>query len=310
MSDSKKNYVSENFGKFYSHIGRSLWKKDLNSNRAVKRRVAGNDTFHYTSDSELSKKDLEIEQHKISYEFNSHGFRSEEFGNSTSENYLYAGCSYTSGTGVPIDFIWASQLNKYIGGDKFFNLGVAGGSTHRIIVNILNYIKLYGAPKGIFILFPDLTRTDIFIENSRITVNTEKAYGNPKEIMSSEAEISKKVDEAKKVLTYERLFYDFSFSILNLEMLCQSMKIDLLWGVWDNQFNDYIIDKGASGFKNYVNILDGKTIEKVIREDQEYFNNSLQIPYWEKARDGKHPGTKAHSIYAKTFLHYFNNLVD
>jgi hypothetical protein len=159
-------------------------------------------------------------------------------------------------------------------------------------------------------MFPDLTRTDIFIGNSRITVNTEKAYGNPKEIVSSEAELSKKVDEARKVLTYERLFYDFSFSILTLEMLCQSMKIDLLWGVWDNQFNDYIIDKGASGFKNYVNILDSKIIEKVIREDREYFNNSLQIPYWEKARDGNHPGIKAHSIYAKTFLHYFNDSVN
>jgi hypothetical protein len=303
MSKPNKNYVAENFENFYSHLGRIAWKKDLNSNEVIKTTVTRNDTIDYTTDKELWRKDSKIKQYKIFYKFNSHGFRSDEFDNSALNNYLYAGCSYTFGTGVPIDFVWASKLNKYIGGDKFFNLGVAGGSTHRIIVNVLNYIKLYGAPKGIFILFPDLTRTDVFIENSRITINTDRPHGT-KDLGAKELE------DVKKILTYERLFYEFSFSILNLEMLCQSMKIDLFWGTWDKKFNDHIIDKGASGFKNYVNILDSKTIEKIIREDQEYFNKSLQIPYWDKARDGKHPGIKYHSIYAKTFLQYFNNSVN
>ena len=311
MTESNKNYVAKNFEQFYSEIGKTFWRKDSASGRPIKTKVTGNETYHYTKNNEVGGKDSDIEEYKISYKLNSKGFRSDEFNESLSkDNYLYAGCSYTFGTGVPLDFCWAAQLNKSLGKQNFFNLGVTGGSTHRIIVNVLNYIKSYGSPKGIFILFPDLTRTDIFIDSYRVTINTEKPYGNPRDIGLRDVSELEKLEESKKFLTYERLFYDFSFSILNLEMLCEALDIDLFWGAWDNQLNEYILDSGPSGFKNYVDVLKEEIIEKVINDNYEKFNQFSSIPHWDKARDGNHPGIKQHSIYGKIFLDYLKNSAD
>ena len=48
------------------------------------------------------------------YKFNSLGFRSNEFDNTEDIKILYAGCSVTEGTGLPVNHIWASFLNDRI----------------------------------------------------------------------------------------------------------------------------------------------------------------------------------------------------
>jgi hypothetical protein len=298
-------HLEESFGKFYSELGKSFWQIDEKESRPKKLKVVGNQTYHITKNIELGKKSPKDKKYEISHVLNSYGFRSDEFNkNTSSNNYLYAGCSYTFGAGMNLENIWPHLTNKKLGGDMFLNLGVTGGSTHRIIMNVINYIRFFGAPKGIFILFPDLTRVDVFTKNSRITVNTERTYGNVGDNSSDfDREITRSRDLAKKVLTYERLFYDFCFSMINLEVICKLSGTSLRWGTWDSQLNKYLIDRGGHNFSGFVDILNEKNVEKIMRENHLDVEEIVKHhPYAEVARDEEHPGALAHYIYSKSFL--------
>jgi hypothetical protein len=62
---------------------------------------------------------------KITYKFNSHGFRCDEF--TEDPSVLFLGCSYTCGIGLPIETVWTSILAQSLG-LKSVNLGQGGGS--------------------------------------------------------------------------------------------------------------------------------------------------------------------------------------
>lgn len=63
---------------------------------------------------------------EIIYDFNSHGFRSIEFGSVTSAG-LALGCSHTEGVGSPLEDVWVSMVSQDIQ-QPIYNLGVGGAS--------------------------------------------------------------------------------------------------------------------------------------------------------------------------------------
>jgi len=63
----------------------------------------------------------------ITYSFNSHGFRSEEFDFDERESILFLGCSYTVGIGLPNENTWPYIVSKNLK-LKCYNLGVGGCS--------------------------------------------------------------------------------------------------------------------------------------------------------------------------------------
>lgn len=301
------NYFSKNFEEFYSEIGKSAWSRGADGGRLQKAKVAPSSKYFFMN-NEKPDQDISTQEYEISYDLNSYAFRSDEFDSvKTNKNYVYAGCSYTFASGLPLKDSWAHQLNSVLGGESYFNLGVTGGSTHRIIMNVLNYIKKFGAPKGIFILLPDLTRVDVFVGQGRVTVNTEISYGNQMWGSGAVQITSDEVEEIKKVLTYEKLFYDFCFSIMNLEMICDALNVELYWSTWDEKLNSKILSSEPHKFSGYVNVLDENTLISVTKNLFSNLNSyQKNHPYWDKARDKKHPGLKHQTIYARCFFDLYS----
>lgn len=78
----------------------------------------------------LKKRRNELEKNgwlnrEFTYDFNSHGFRCEEFTDTSSAVFL--GCSATLGVGLPVENTWPYLVSKNLG-IKCFNLGIGGGA--------------------------------------------------------------------------------------------------------------------------------------------------------------------------------------
>lgn len=64
-------------------------------------------------------------EHNITYSFNSHGFRADEF--TDDDSIMFLGCSLTLGTGIPREHSWAHLVSQTLN-LKNYNLGISGGS--------------------------------------------------------------------------------------------------------------------------------------------------------------------------------------
>jgi hypothetical protein len=97
----------------------------------------------------------------ITYKFNSHGFRCDEF--SDAPGILALGCSFTGGVALPEDKIWpslvADQLNL-----KLWNLGVGGASMDSCFRLLNHYITKLNVCMVLF-LTPGPDRFEMFMPN-------------------------------------------------------------------------------------------------------------------------------------------------
>lgn len=94
----------------------------------------------------------------ISYQFNSLGFRSEEF--SSSDNAVFLGCSHTVGVGLPIENTWPYYVSQALG-LKCYNLGIGGGSLD-LAFRLSYYLLKDLRPKIVFLLCPGRFRIELF----------------------------------------------------------------------------------------------------------------------------------------------------
>jgi hypothetical protein len=96
----------------------------------------------------------------FTYNFNSHGFRCEEF--TTHSTIMFLGCSYTFGTGIPSDTSWpeliAKKLNMHCA-----NLGQGAGSNDTMFRLCHGWIDVIN-PKIIFALHPPGIRFEMVNE--------------------------------------------------------------------------------------------------------------------------------------------------
>jgi len=106
---------------------------------------------------------------KISYDFNTYGFRNEEFLNNY--NALALGCSVTLGEGLDISNTWPQILSEKLN-MSIANLGVSGASCetcYRLAEYWIPMLK----PKIIFWLIPSKHRIEIY----------ESSHSKPKTVM-------------------------------------------------------------------------------------------------------------------------------
>jgi len=93
----------------------------------------------------------------ITYSFNSHGFRSEEFTNDPT--VLFLGCSLTMGIGLPVENTWchhvANQLNLHNA-----NLGLGGSSNDTAFRLALHWLDKIN-PKIVILYSPSTTRFEL-----------------------------------------------------------------------------------------------------------------------------------------------------
>jgi hypothetical protein len=118
----------------------------------------------------LVKNRLLLEQYKwidrpITYKFNSHGFRADEF-DSTEPGVMFLGCSHTLGVGLPVESTWAHIVSRSLRLNNY-NLGV-GGSSNDTAFRLAHHWIEQLKPKLVVLLSAERTRLELQFDNDQI----------------------------------------------------------------------------------------------------------------------------------------------
>lgn len=248
-----------------------------------------------------NKQPRDIKKDKtVVYEYNSLGFRSDEFiKDHDGKHVLFSGCSHAEGIGGNLDSCWSYMTyNELLKKEKlsgFFNLARYGWGYDIIISNIMAYINHYGKPDQIFILFPNLGR---FYQWENSDSNDEIFYYKGS-IPNASNEINKESSWKRKISVEEQRsnFIVFTMLIKLFEDYCISNNIDLKWSTWDREDIKNCMNVGI--FKRFVYMEEPYTF---IENNQDFFLSNIQVKdNWEWKRDG-HSGYLFHYIWSKSFL--------
>lgn len=109
---------------------------------------------------------------EITYSFNSHGYRTNEFDNRPS--WMAVGCSFTQGTGVNQDERWTDVVADWIG-LHCWNLGVAGSSGDTAYRIVKHYVPLL-RPRFLVFLQPRYNRQELVVAQQQYPLIINWAY--------------------------------------------------------------------------------------------------------------------------------------
>lgn len=246
------------------------------------------------------------EDTKFQYKINSNGFRSQHFkkmdpGNL---NILYAGCSMTYGVGLPEEYIWPTLVSegiKEINPNKqveSFNVATPGASIHEIVRNCFIFFENYGNPDYLLVSLSD-------IERSISYDNSDEKF---KQIIPSEFNLTQKMSKqliyALASVNTANNWLIASDIMFMLESYCKAAGINLIWTTWKR---DQALEWAELPFKNYLKTESYgiQTWYSPLNKEDRAKNikdNVDNLPYWEFARDGAHPGTLWTKELSKKFL--------
>jgi hypothetical protein len=97
----------------------------------------------------------------ITYVYNSHGYREEEYDLTSKSNILCLGCSHTEGVGLRLEDCWTSLLKKQFSNSKVYNFGVGGCSSDSVVRLLTNIVGIFN-PQVVFILWPSVARYELY----------------------------------------------------------------------------------------------------------------------------------------------------
>lgn len=225
----------------------------------------------------------------FSYRYNAHGFRCDEF--DTDEKHdariLFLGCSFTSGTGLPLEEIYAHKIVSALRREglkvPYWNAALGGRSGDwctRVAYKLVPYLK----PDIVFVLFPNIHRHEVFIPSS---------YPPESHCHYLHAEyVEKAVSVQSFARSYEEFFtdsndlYHAAKNIAFMHLIAEAGRSRLLWSSWYRcQFELLLAgnpDIAATCVPHFVS-----------------------VPGSPMARDSLHTGHVSHTAYAETLLPYF-----
>lgn len=222
---------------------------------------------------------------KYAPEFNSCGFRSDEFINvHQGKHILFMGCSETQGSNEDLLSCWAyllyQKINETESTSGYFNIASIGSGIIPQIVKAHEYIKRFGKPDHIFFLSPEPYRTIKYSEEMRSI-----SYSN----LTPEVEAKNSVSDLSTAVAY-------NFIILSMfESFCESLNIKLTWSTWSN-FEEKIFEQ--YGFANYFSLnMDGLSLEDLYSK---YADNTKSFEHNFLKAD-KHKGIVFHRYWADMF---------
>lgn len=229
---------------------------------------------------------------KFNYKINSHGFRSQHFKklNHNKKNILTAGCSHSFGYGLPEELRWQSFLKNNLNDNNldFFDLSAPGASIRLIVRNIISFIRNYGKPDYIFVVFPDFARDFMYNEhkNNFQNVNVNSEF------------LTKKNEKPNIFNNYSKLFNEYDAlmkcieQIWALEEICYFAGIKLFWSTWSLSTEQVFNNSKFKFFFSHANDY-FKVSKKLI--------NINNFEYWDVANDNRHFGSCWTSWLGKTF---------
>jgi hypothetical protein len=207
------------------------------------------------------------------YNLNSHGLRSDEFLSShEGKHILFAGCSVTTGEGLPLKDTWAHKLYTQISSSQktsgYFNISYPGASILGTIKQIYLYVENFGSPDCIFALLPNIVRD---------TPRDKRSAGRP--------------DEE----TYQRVVEECK----NLEKFCLKNKIRLFVSGWELREQSHF-----RSITSYKAIDHTKLVSHVYEFSNSNSSSSIS-PFLVTAMDGEHAGIAVHDYYKQFFYNLY-----
>lgn len=244
----------------------------------------------------------------IFYNINSNGFRGNDFTKEhKNKHIIFLGCSETFGDGGNIEEAWSHMLYSKISEkfqlDGFYNLGMRGIGWIDILALIPQYIKNFGDPDAIFIMFPNMERYISWIpkeeaEKSELDEGYYKmGHFDDKDIPKLNLENRKHFIRVKNKDEHMDDFAKMSLSIQLLEMYCKKQNIKLFWSSTMPSIRQTIRVKFNNLFDDFIDIDDSsESIYDMIRTD-----SNLTI----RKADGMHAGTAHHLIWSNSLFEKF-----
>jgi hypothetical protein len=247
---------------------------------------------------------------KISYDINSHGYRSTEF--NKNNEILVLGCSHTYGCGMHNEFTWPEIFSNSIN-KKYSRLAAPGDSIGAQVYKAFKYFEEIGNPKIVVATFP-LYRLEFisiperFLASAR-SGNTELdkttvniAYFYEENLLN----FSKLPHDPEYVIPREFvIFYNFMF-IKMLEQYCESHDIKFIWSIYDSKENEEQLRLMPETLRNYLKTSDFMR-DCSVTTQKEYCEKFLQhkLYNWAADYDKKkhlgHWGIHVHQHVAKLF---------
>ena len=258
------------------------YKNDQKENRAE-------DGYLYTTDSREGSEHMH--SIPVEYRINRHSFRSQHFENFKPEdtNILFAGCSWTHGTGIPENMVWTNVLTNKMReaypDQKIepYNIGIGGASIPLIFKNVFAFLRKYPEVDYLYILFPGFDRA------SRI----QDGFDGFKKItyVPPDKNVFKIPIIKRHALNYipEESMHIMLPMIKAIEDICELRRIKLYWGTWVSP-NNVVFE--TYDFKNYIKLPNWTNID--IKEADPTF--------FKVAKDGSHPGHEHNIELATAFF--------
>lgn len=231
----------------------------------------------------------------FTYKINKDGYRTKHFNKLEKNkiNFLFNGCSFTFGEGLPEKYLWPSILinKKYKNKQNvnYYNISSLGSSIELIIKNTLSFIRKYGKPNYIFLCFPSISRKIIFDNKNQKYINSFPStiwLNSNKQLVSR---IEKYNEDPKNLIKIQKKYtidYEYENNIVSqsiliflLEDYCKKENIKLFWTTWDLREN-YIYEN--LDFNNFFPID--------FHHNQFLDSDKNNLPYFKIAKDGAHPG--------------------
>ena len=256
------------------------------------------------------------------YKFNSLGFRSNEFDNTEDIKILYAGCSVTEGTGLPVNHIWASFLNDRISKEtnkpiKFFSVARGGISIDTIIR--YTYIAIEHTdfkPDFVYFMLPSVLRRElIFAKHGSVyTDNFIPGFPPPPAPHHPAVEAYVHLDA---LINYRQSYNDCFRNLLFMKYYLMSKNIKWAFSFWNNELKPDLVTSAIGMEKDTDPSIPIELEDHYIKEGFVYDSYFTVYKHPNKknfefifpqsiARDGAHWGPNSHYNFSKNAYQYLS----
>lgn len=308
----------------------NIWERGIrvfNSHHAGKSFIGGHMASAFKTKDEYEKYLKQLEKggmnirrmsaykfEDVRYDFNSLGFRSDEFASTDKTKILYMGCSFTEGFGVNKEDTWGWQFKELYEkktGESigYYNLGCSGWSIDRSIRAFYLLINEIGfKPDYVVFLCPPPLRQEACAADFDLS-ETPRIFGFP-EFDYRDDPAGRVFNSQKMAATRKRnLLLDFQLKMVLFDQICKVNDIKYVWGIWDPETFEHKPESHDLLFHAIPkHLVDTYAHEVKFPCPQREFGLLENPSPIHIALDLMHPGPNHYKVFAKKFFEKFEGL--
>jgi hypothetical protein len=222
----------------------------------------------------------------VNYYVNKNGIIGKEF--IENAEILATGCSFTAGIGLSTGLSWPYVVSERT--ELSFNqLGIPGGSIQQIVTAIFEFIKIYGKPKHLLFLMPEMGRQWFYVET--YPYRERFAWSkNDRDFLSHENFFPER--PKGKEISLDIVIQNSFNALKNLQDFCIIEKINFKFYSWDPDDNFVF---SSMGIQNVVH-------QNRLRSIGDCEHDGRNVQFWDESVDSVHPGVHRQIHFAEAFL--------